>query len=188
MSQSVPLCTHVKTNGIVCGSPAMSGTALCYHHSVVMTTLDWAPSGSGAGGGDFEPIPFVFPEDRAGMQINFFLLLEAFNQHRIDLRTYRAMLGLLKAMARNLGKSGSLVEVQEEQSAGLRAQETQGGESDVDEGGAAEPVVLSAAAAGAGETSRTAGIFETGPDYGCLPSFKISPVSVGLMARQGRRG
>jgi hypothetical protein len=58
----------------------------------------------------FAPIPFVFPEDRASMQINFFLLLQAFNEQRIDQRTFRLMLSTLKAMAKNLGKTGSLVE------------------------------------------------------------------------------
>lgn len=203
MSATVPLCTHVKTNGIVCGSPAMAGTALCYHHSVVKTTLDRVPAGSRAGNGDFEPIPFVFPEDRAGMQINFFLLLEAFNQHRIDLRTYRAMLGLLKAMARNLGKSGSLVETKDQEnseptsqkrdasaSSGQAAGHPQQARGNSDQNGededASESLVMSAAAAEA-ENMADAGIFETAPDYGCLPSFKMSPVSVGLTARRAGR-
>jgi len=106
----VPQCTHVKTNGEVCGSPAVSGTAFCYHHSAVKTALAKARSNGQALEEGFAPIPFVFPEDRASMQINFFLLLQAFNEQRIDQRTYRLMLSMLKAMAKNLGKSGSLVE------------------------------------------------------------------------------
>ena len=35
----VPQCTHIKTNGEVCGSPAVSGTEFCYHHSAVKTAL-----------------------------------------------------------------------------------------------------------------------------------------------------
>jgi len=104
----VPQCTHVKTNGEVCGSPAVSGTDLCYHHSAVKTALS-KPHGKAPYEG-FAPIPFVFPEDRASMQINFFLLLQAFNEQRIDQRTFRLMLSTLKAMAKNLGKTGSLVE------------------------------------------------------------------------------
>jgi hypothetical protein len=104
----VPQCTHVKTNGEVCGSPAVSGTDLCYHHSAVKTALA-KPHGKAPFEG-FAPIPFVFPEDRASMQINFFLLLQASNEQRIDQRTFRLMLSTLKAMAKNLGKTGSLVE------------------------------------------------------------------------------
>ncbi len=108
----VPQCTHVKTNGEVCGSPAVSGTEFCYHHSAVKTALS-RPEGKASFEG-FAPIPFVFPEDRASMQINFFLLLQAFNEQRIDQKTYRLMLSLLKAMAKNLGKTGSLVEASNE--------------------------------------------------------------------------
>lgn len=169
MSESVPLCTHVKTNGVRCGSPAVSGTALCYHHSVVKTTLDKVPARSGAGAGQFEPIPFLFAEDRASLQINYFLLLKAFNEHRVDLRTFKAMMSILKSMAANLGKSGSLVEGRDQgtgrrdqdsnQRTAIRKQET------------ANNVALSAAAESRrGEKDGIAGLFSASPDYGCLPS------------------
>lgn len=114
MSNPVPVCTHIKADGVRCGSPAVSGTELCYHHSAVKTALGKAQPGGKAPHGGFAPIPFVFPEDRASMQINFFLLLQAYNEGRIDQRTYNSMLSLLKAMAKNLGKTGSLVEEKEE--------------------------------------------------------------------------
>jgi hypothetical protein len=113
MSNIVPQCAHVKTNGEVCGSPAVSGTEFCYHHSAVKTALA-KPNGKELNGG-FAPIPFVFPEDRAAMQINFFLLLQAFNERHVDERTYKSMLSMLKAMAKNLGKSGKLTEEKEEE-------------------------------------------------------------------------
>jgi len=110
----VPQCTHVKTNGEVCGSPAVSGTELCYHHSKVKTALGkWTPADQAAYG-EFTPIPFIFPEDRASMQINYFLLLQAFNEQRVDQKIFRLMLSMLKAMAANLGKSGSLVEASDQ--------------------------------------------------------------------------
>ena len=108
MSNAVAQCTHIKTNGEVCGSPAVSGTDLCYHHSAVKTALSKPHEKAPYEG--FAPIPFVFPEDRASMQINFFLLLQAFNEQRIDRRTYNCFLSLLRAMAKNLGKTGSLVD------------------------------------------------------------------------------
>src|SRR5690348_6784443 len=109
----VPQCTHIKNNGEVCGSPAVSGTEFCYHHSAVKTALAKTTQGKAPYEG-FAPIPFVFPEDRASMQINFFLLLQAFNEQRIDQKTFRLMLSTLKAMAKNLGKTGSLVELSTE--------------------------------------------------------------------------
>lgn len=113
---TVPMCTHIKTDGVRCGSPAVSGTDFCYHHSAVKTALGKASRKQGRG--EFEPIPFVFPEDRAAMQINYFLLLQAFNEGRVDLKYFKAMMSMLKSMAANLGKSGSLVEDSVQRSAG----------------------------------------------------------------------
>src|SRR6185437_12293087 len=110
MSNPVPQCAHVKTNGICCGSPAVSGTDVCYHHSAIKNATIQAASARRPGPGEFAPIPFVFPEDRASMQINFYLLLQAFNQHQIDLKTFKSMMSMLKAMKSNLGKTGSLVD------------------------------------------------------------------------------
>lgn len=110
MSNVVPVCTHIKTDGVRCGSPAVSGTLFCYHHSAVKTALGKARTNGRVPEEGFAPIPFLFPEDRASLQINFFLLLQAFNEQRIDSPTYRLMLSVMKSMARNLGKSGSLVE------------------------------------------------------------------------------
>jgi len=110
MSNAVPQCTHIKTNGEVCGSPAVSGTELCYHHSKVKSALGkWTPADQ-AGYGEFTPIPFIFPEDRASLQIDYFLLFQATNEQRVERRAAEVMFRMLKAMAANLGKSGTLVE------------------------------------------------------------------------------
>lgn len=45
-------------------------------------------------------------------------MLQAFNEGQIDLKRYKAMMSMLKAMAANLGKSGSLVEKVSDQSSG----------------------------------------------------------------------
>jgi hypothetical protein len=103
MPTPAPLCTHVKPSGATCGSPAVSGTALCYHHSTVKTTLakvvplDQVPYGA------HSPLPFVFPEDRVSLQINLFLLLKAFNEKRIDQRTATIMHRMLRSMSATLG-------------------------------------------------------------------------------------
>lgn len=103
MATPVPLCTHVKPSGATCGSPAVSGTALCYHHSTVKSTLAKVVPLHQVPYGAHSPIPFVFPEDRASIQINFFLLLTAFNEQRIDQRTATIMHRMLRAMSANLG-------------------------------------------------------------------------------------
>ena len=116
MSAPVPNCTHIKTNGIRCGSPAVKGTALCFHHSAIKTALDKVVPLENVAYGAFTPIPFVFAEDRTSVQINYFLLLQALNEQRIEKRAAEVMLRLLKAMDKNLGKSGSLVEASGEDS------------------------------------------------------------------------
>jgi hypothetical protein len=112
----VPQCTHIKTNGEVCGSPAVSGTELCYHHSKVKSALGkWAPADQAAYG-EFTPIPFIFPEDRASLQIDYFLLFQAMNEERVERRAAEVLFRMLKAMAANLGKSGTLVEASDQRS------------------------------------------------------------------------
>jgi hypothetical protein len=103
MATPVPLCTHVKPSGATCGSPAVSGTALCYHHSTVKTALGKVVPLDQEPYGTHSPIPFVFPEDRASIQIDLFLLLKAFNEKRIDQRTATIMHRMLRSMSSNLG-------------------------------------------------------------------------------------
>lgn len=91
----VPLCTHVMPSGATCGSPAVKETALCYHHSDL--NIANAPH-----------IPFVFPQDRVAIQLNYFLLLQAFTQGHIDLRAFNSMQRMLRAMAANFDKMPSL--------------------------------------------------------------------------------
>jgi hypothetical protein len=118
MSNAVAQCTHIKTNGEVCGSPAVSGTELCYHHSKVKSALGkWTPADQVAYGA-FTPIPFIFPEDRASLQIDYFLLFQAMNEERVERRAAEVLFRMLKAMAANLGKSGTLVEASDQRSAG----------------------------------------------------------------------
>lgn len=92
------LCTHIMPSGANCGSCAVSGTALCYHHSVIKTALGKAATASN--------IPFVFPEDRTSIQINYFLLLQAYTKGRIDRPTFNSMQRLLRSTDSNLGKMG----------------------------------------------------------------------------------
>lgn len=102
---SIPAsCTHIMLSGAVCQSPAVKGTTLCYHHSAVKTALAQAPSR------DSEPIPFVFAEDRAGLELNYFLLLQALNERRTDLRTGNLMLRILRAIDHNLAQSARSAE------------------------------------------------------------------------------
>lgn len=98
----VPLCTHIKANGVVCGSPAAKGTDLCFHHSTVKTALGRVTPLDQVPYGIFSPIPFVFAEDAASLQINFHLLLQAVAEKRVDPRTGTLLHRILRSMATNL--------------------------------------------------------------------------------------
>jgi hypothetical protein len=104
-------------SGSTCGSPAVSGTTLCYHHSAVKTALGKVVPADRVPYGTPSPIPFVFPEDRASLQINFFLLLQAFNEKRIDQRTSTLMHRILRSMSSNLGNKPLAEDNQESQPA-----------------------------------------------------------------------
>ncbi|MGH9587749.1 MAG: hypothetical protein ACRD3F_12405 [Acidobacteriaceae bacterium] len=197
MSNPVPICTHIKNDGIRCGSPAEGGTEFCYHHSAVKTALGKVPAGRRGSNGTFAPIPFLFVEDRASLQINYSLLLTAFNNHELDLRTFRLMMSLLKAMGANLGKTGSLVD--RAQGSERRAQEDRNqrpGNGD-QEGAVGESLVALSAAAEKRGKAAGVGAFSFAPDYGFLPSVvsavTVKPWEVGAsdpvreMARQAAR-
>lgn len=192
MPNPVPTCSHIKANGEACGSPAVSGSPVCYHHSAMKMALS-KPSNRAPEGG-FAPIPFVFPEDRASMQINFFLLLQAFNEQRIDMRTYKSMLSMLKAMAKILGKTGSLVE-DRDQGSELRAQEGAEQRAAVSEKAASgETQNCAAASRGAnpgkekigGIVGLNAGDDEIRPEA-CFLNEVPAPVYAGCLSAEGRR-
>lgn len=123
MSNPAPLCTHTMTTGARCGSPVVKGTLLCFHHSAVKSALDKVTPLDKVSYGSFTPIPFVFAEDRAALQINYFLLLQALNEQRVEKRAADLMLRMLRAMDRNLGKSGSLVDAVSEQASAPTGQQ-----------------------------------------------------------------
>jgi hypothetical protein len=103
----IPLCRHILTSGLVCSQAAMHGTHFCRHHQTVKSTL--AQASQPAPCGAPPQLPLVFPEDRAAIQLNLFLVLQALNDGRIDNRTANSMNRLINSCAANLA-NGPLVE------------------------------------------------------------------------------
>lgn len=98
----IQLCTHIMATGAACGSPAVRGTELCFHHSAVKTALGRVTPIEQVPYGVFSPIPFVFAEDAASLQINYQLLLQAVSEKRAEPRAGALMFRILHAMADNL--------------------------------------------------------------------------------------
>ncbi len=67
------LCRHILPAGRHCTQPAVHATLYCRHHQVIKRALaqvEPKPDPYGI----YKPLPFVFPEDRAALQINFMLV------------------------------------------------------------------------------------------------------------------
>lgn len=104
----IQICRHILARGMRCEQPAVKGSMLCRHHSVVKAAVERekaTPDPEVA----YTPIAFVFPEDRAAIQLNYFLVLQALNGRRIDNRTANTMNRLLHSMEQTL-RQGSLTE------------------------------------------------------------------------------
>ncbi len=100
----IQLCRHIFNDNRRCKAPAVTNTEFCRHHQQVKTILDKIrPSAENYG--VYKPLPFVFPEDRASIQTNLFLVLQAFNQRKIDTRTANSMTYNLQVSMTNLGKN-----------------------------------------------------------------------------------
>ncbi|HTV06219.1 MAG TPA: hypothetical protein VME86_12695 [Acidobacteriaceae bacterium] len=108
----IQLCRHILPGGKLCDQAAVKDTLFCRHHSTVKTTLAKEKAAP-----DPElmhtPIAFVYPEDKAAVQLNYFLVLEALNHKRIDSRTANAMNRLLHSCELNMRK-GALAEANRE--------------------------------------------------------------------------
>jgi len=97
------ICRHIKSDNTRCGSPAVHGSLLCYHHCQ-QKKLTVRPKRHGS-----IAIPFVFPEDRAAVQLNLHLIALATLEGRIDSKTSHALTSTYRACIANL-KAGPLVE------------------------------------------------------------------------------
>ncbi|MGC2606638.1 MAG: hypothetical protein WA419_13905, partial [Silvibacterium sp.] len=67
----IQLCRHILPAGVICNQSAVKGTLFCRHHSALKTAIAQckpAPDPYGI----HKPIPFVFPEDHAAIQLNLF--------------------------------------------------------------------------------------------------------------------
>ena len=104
----IHLCRHILPGGKLCDQASVRDTLYCRHHGAVKAALEREQAVPGPELGH-TPLALVYPEDKAAIQLNLFLVLEALNQKRIDVRTANAMNRLLRACEQNL-RTGTLVE------------------------------------------------------------------------------
>ena len=100
----IQLCRHILPAGVICNQSAVKGTLFCRHHAALKTAVAQckpAPDPYGI----HKPIAFVFPEDHAAIQLNYFMVLQALNDKSIDNRTANTMNRLLRSCEHNLGQT-----------------------------------------------------------------------------------
>jgi hypothetical protein len=90
----IPLCRHTKTNGCLCGSPALSGRAFCYFHQKNHYSRDH-------GGRPARPRSL---ETSASIQQELSAIYSGLLSGRLRLSQAGKMLFLLQTAATNLRK------------------------------------------------------------------------------------
>jgi hypothetical protein len=94
------LCRHIKTNGIRCQSPALSGSSFCYFHARVRTM-------SNAKSPDWDDIKLPLLEDSASIQVAISQVTAAFLRTRIDARRTGLLLYAIQIASQNIDRSSS---------------------------------------------------------------------------------
>ena len=79
-------CRHIKTNGVRCHSPALSGHAYCFFHAKIRGNLKPEKAASS------QPMQFPPLEDRRAVQIAVGQVIDAIASSRIDQRTASLLL------------------------------------------------------------------------------------------------
>ena len=106
------LCRYLLASGRRCTQPAVTGGPYCRHHGVVRRTV-----ASSIVPPQFHhlhrALPFLYPEDRASIQANCFLVMRALDDRRISTQTANAFNRLLRTCQANL-KPGPLHESENE--------------------------------------------------------------------------
>jgi len=104
----IQLCRHILPSGVLCEQAAVKETIYCRHHGTLKQAVAACKPAPDPYGFQ-KTLRFVFPEDRAAVQINYFMVLQALNDRIIDNRTANTMNRLLRSCEMNL-RGGRLVD------------------------------------------------------------------------------
>jgi hypothetical protein len=86
-------CTHIKVNGVPCGSPALRGEAFCYFHQRMIRGVATPPKSR------LHPIAQI--EDEESIQTSLMEVINALVRNTIDLPRAQLILRALNIAARN---------------------------------------------------------------------------------------
>jgi hypothetical protein len=90
---STKLCTHIKVNGIRCGSPSLRGEQFCYFHQRMVRGVRTPPNSR------LHPIALI--EDPQAIQASLMEVINALARNTIDLKRAELIIRALSIAARN---------------------------------------------------------------------------------------
>jgi len=108
----ISLCRYILQGGNQCQQAAINGEYYCRHHLVVRRTVAAATPRQNPYHVE-KVLPLVFPEDRAALQIDIFVVMQAFNEGDISPKRANILTRLLHECSINL-KHGPLYETNHE--------------------------------------------------------------------------
>src|SRR5712691_147487 len=93
LNKNTRVCTHIKVNGVPCGSPSLRGEVFCYFHQRMIRGVRTPPKSR------LHPIALI--EDEAGIQASLMEVINALVRNTIDLRRAQLILRALHIAVRN---------------------------------------------------------------------------------------
>ena len=93
LNKAIRICTHIKVNGIRCGSPALHGEHFCYFHQRMIRGVRTPPQS--------RLHPMALLEDEESIQASLMEIINALVRNTIDLRRAQLILRALHIAARN---------------------------------------------------------------------------------------
>jgi hypothetical protein len=93
VNKAIRICTHIKVNGIPCGSPALRGELFCYFHQRLIRGVHTPPKS--------RLHPMAFLEDAESIQTSLMEVINALVRNTIDFRRAQLVLRALHIAAKN---------------------------------------------------------------------------------------
>ena len=93
LNKNIRICTHVKVNGVQCGSPALRGEVFCYFHQRMIRGVATPPKSR------LHPIALI--EDEEGIQASLMEVINALIRNTIDFRRAQLILRALHIAVKN---------------------------------------------------------------------------------------
>jgi hypothetical protein len=92
-NQATRICSHIKVNGVRCGSPALRGEVFCYFHQRLIRGVRTPPKS--------RLHPMAFLEDEESIQASLMEVINALVRNTIDFRRAQLILRALHIASKN---------------------------------------------------------------------------------------